>query len=242
MAPANKNHKAQREAAFISAPFEKKALPWLAKRLPNWVLPDHLTFLGIICAIGIGLAYMLSNESVIWLWAASALLIVHWFGDSLDGTLARVRGIERPKYGYYLDHLTDAFSTAVICIGLGLSPYMLLTIGLGLAVAYLILSINVYLEASTFGKFKLGYSLVGPTEARVGLIIVNTLLALGVGLNFHIDGIGLTVLDVIGAAAIGSMLVMLVARAAQNLRNLAHEEPVKGPTIRSHLHGWAGRF
>ena len=87
-------------------------------------MPDHLTALGVLAAVGIAAAYVLSNGDKMWLWAASALLIVHWLGDSLDGTLARVRKTERPRYGYYLDHLVDAFATAAIGIGLGLSPYM----------------------------------------------------------------------------------------------------------------------
>jgi hypothetical protein len=93
-------------------------------------MPDHLTALGVLAALGVATAYVLSNGDSAWLWAASALLVVHWFGDSLDGTLARVRKSERPTYGYYLDHLVDALATAMIGIGLGLSPHMLLATGL----------------------------------------------------------------------------------------------------------------
>jgi archaetidylinositol phosphate synthase len=114
----------------LLARVEAYALRSIAVRLPRWVLPDHLTALGVVAALGVGACYLLSNHSPAWLWAASALLVVHWLGDSLDGTLARVRRIERPRYGYYLDHLTDAFSTVVIGIGLGLSPYMLLATAL----------------------------------------------------------------------------------------------------------------
>jgi len=138
---------AAREPNFLLAPVERRVLPWLAKRLPSWMLPDHLTALGIVAALAIGVAYALSNGGSAWLWIASGLLVVHWFADSLDGTLARIRKIERPRYGYYLDHLTDAISTAAIGIGLGLSPHMLLSTGLIIVVAYLVMSINVYLEA-----------------------------------------------------------------------------------------------
>src|SRR5207237_5865744 len=110
--------------------------------------------------------YVLSNESALWLWIASGLLVMHWLGDSLDGTLARVRGIQRPRYGYYLDHLVDAVSTALIGLGLGLSPYMLLSVGTLIVVASLILSINVCLEAHAIGRFSLGYGLVGPARVR----------------------------------------------------------------------------
>jgi phosphatidylglycerophosphate synthase len=149
---------------------------------------------------------------------------VHWFGDSLDGTLARVRKIERPRYGYYLDHLVDAFSTAAIGIGLGLSPYMLLAIGTLIVVAYLMLSINVYLESYALGRFRLAYGRVGPTEVRLLLIAVDTTLALGLG-SVDLAGVDLTILDVVGLAMAGGMLVALAGRAWSNLRALAKEEP-----------------
>ena len=138
----------------------------------------------MLAAIGVAVAYQLANDSLDWLWVASALLVVQWFGDSLDGTLARVRKIERPTYGYYLDHLVDAIATAAIGIGLGLSPLMLLSIGTLIVVAYLILSINVYLESFAFGRFSIGYGYVGPTEIRLILIALNTVVALGAGLDF----------------------------------------------------------
>src|SRR3954465_2500251 len=137
---------AAREPNFLLARHEKRVLTWIARRLPRWILPDDLTALGVAAAIGICIAYQATNADRAWLWVASALLVVHWLGDSLDGTLARVRGIERPRYGYYLDHLVDALSTACIGIGLGLSPHMLLALGFGVVVAYLVLSINTYLE------------------------------------------------------------------------------------------------
>ena len=164
-----------------------------------------------------------------WLWAASGLLVVHWFGDSLDGTLARVRRSERPRYGYYLDHLVDAIATALIGIGLGVSPYMLLITGLVIVIAYLVLSINTYLETQALGVFSLGYGRLGPTEARAGLIVVNTLLALGVAPAISIFGLGITVLDVVALGAAGAMLVALGVRAARNLRELARREPAQRP-------------
>jgi archaetidylinositol phosphate synthase len=219
---------APREKTFLLARPEARVLEWIARRLPRRVMPDHKTALGVLAAFGIAGAYLLSNGDKTWLWAASALLVVHWLGDSLDGTLARVRGIERPRYGYYLDHLVDALATAVIGIGLGLSPWMLLAVGLVIVVAYLVLSINTYLETHAFGVFSLGYGRLGPTEARLGLIVLNTLLALGVGLGFHVAGLGLTVLDLVGLGIAAAMLAGLVARAARNLRRLAELEPAGG--------------
>ena len=108
---------APRDKQFILAVPEARVLEWIARRLPAAIKPDHLTALGVLAAIGIAAAYVLSNGDSAWLWAASGLLVLHWLGDSLDGTLARVRRSERPRYGYYLDHLVDAFATAAIGIG-----------------------------------------------------------------------------------------------------------------------------
>jgi archaetidylinositol phosphate synthase len=216
---------APREKQFLLARLEGRVLEWIARRLPSWVMPDHLTALGVVAAFGIAGAYVASNGDKLWLWAASALLVVHWLGDSLDGTLARVRGIERPTYGYYLDHLVDALATAVIGLGLGLSPYALLSVGLVIVVVYLMLSVNTYLETQAFGVFRLGYGRVGPTEMRLALVALNTLIAVGMGLGFEVAGLGLTVLDLIGLGVAGVMVVALLTRAARNLRVLAEREP-----------------
>jgi len=214
---------ATREKTFLLARPEGRVLEWIARRLPAWVMPDHLTALGVLAAIGIAVAYALSNQDPVWLWAASGLLVVHWLGDSLDGTLARVRKTERPRYGYYLDHLVDAIATALIGIGLGLSPYMLLATGLVVVIAYLVLSINTYLETNTLGVFSLGYGRLGPTEARVGLVAINTVLALGVVPTAL--GMGLLDFVVLGIAAV--MIGALGVRALRNLRELARLEPAR---------------
>ena len=213
---------APRSKQFLLARHEGRVLDWIARRLPARVMPDHMTALGVLAAFGIAGAYLLSNGDKAWLWAASALLVVHWLGDSLDGTLARVRRIERPKYGYYLDHLVDAGATIVIGAGLGLSPYMSLVTGLAIVIAYLALSINTYLETQVFGVFSLGYGRFGPTEARAGLIALNLVLLAG----------ATSVLDIAGLALAGVMLLGLGVRAARNLRVLAAREPagVSTPT------------
>ena len=218
---------AAREKTFLLARPEARVLESIARRLPRFVMPDHLTLLGVLAAVGIAAAYALSNRDPVWLWAASGLLVVHWLGDSLDGTLARVRRSERPRYGYYLDHLVDAIATALIGIGLGLSPYMLLATGLVIVVAYLVLSINTYLETNVLGVFSLGYGRLGPTEARLALIAVNTLLALGIAPAVSVAGVGVTGLDVVGLAVAALMVAGLAARAARNLRELARREPAQ---------------
>jgi phosphatidylglycerophosphate synthase len=210
---------APREKTFLLARAESRLLTWLADRLPARVMPDHMTALGVLAALGIVAAYALSRDASAWFWVASGLLVVHWLGDSLDGTLARVRGIQRPRYGYYLDHLVDALATACIGIGLGLSLHVSLVVGLVAVVAYLVLSINTYLETSVFGTFRLGYGRVGPTEARLALIGLNTALALSGGFS----------LDVPVLVLAGLMLLGLLARAAGNLRELARAEPAGRP-------------
>jgi archaetidylinositol phosphate synthase len=216
---------AQREPNFLLANPERRLLRWIAARLPRWILPDDLTAVGVLSAFAICAAYQLSNHSLDWLWVASALLVVHWLGDSLDGTLARVRHIERPTYGYYLDHLVDAVSTAAIGIGLGLSPFMLLSVGTLIVVAYLVLSINVYLESYAFGRFSIGYGLLGPTELCLILIALNVALALHLGLDFTVGDLRMTVLDLIGLAIAATMITLLFGRVARNLRELARREP-----------------
>jgi phosphatidylglycerophosphate synthase len=214
-----------RDKDFLLAAAEQRVLHAIAERLPARVLPDHLTALGILAALGIAAAYVLSNGEPAWLLVATVLLVVHWLGDSLDGTLARVRRIERPTYGYYLDHLVDGLATAAIGLGLGLSPHMLLATGLLIVIAYLLLSINTYLETSAFGVFRLGYGRIGPTEARLGLAAVNLAMFAGLALDATVLGVGVTVLDLAGLAAAAGMLVALLVRASHNLRLLAEREP-----------------
>src|SRR5260221_14797041 len=133
---------------FLLAGAEQRALQALAARVPRTIRSNHLTAIGMLAAAGAGAAYALTRYDPAWLWVASLMLGVNWLGDSLDGTLAPVRGTQRPKYGYYLDHVVDAFSTAVIRLGIGLSPEVNLGVALGLVVVYPALSTNVYLESS----------------------------------------------------------------------------------------------
>lgn len=215
----------ERVSRFTLQRFERWALPRLARALPEWVVPDHLTVLGLFASTCIAACYVLSNRHPAWLWGASLFLVVQWYGDSLDGTLARVRGIERPRYGFYLDHLTDAYSTVAIGLGLGLSPYMLLSVGLANVIGYLVLSINVYLETHVYGEFRFGFGRLGPTEARVILIALNT-LALVIGpLPFRLLGAPATAFDLGGLLTVAAMLALLSGRVYANLRRLAALEP-----------------
>ena len=214
---------ARRELTFLLARPERRLLEALATRLPPWVTSDRLTALGVVGALGAGAAYALSTLSAAWLWAASALLAVHWLGDSLDGTVARVRRAERPRYGYYLDHIVDAFSTAAIGAGIGLSPYVDLGVALAGVVAYLVLSINVYLEAAALGAFRLGYGRIGPTEVRIVLVIANVALGL--------SGPSAAVVPVCNGAAVALAIGMFAAVAARIRRNVAALARLEPPPL-----------
>ena len=212
---------APREKAFLLARPEQRLLEAIARRLPAPVRPDHLTALALAAAVAFAVAAATGH-----LWTAAALLVVHWLGDSLDGTLARVRRAERPRYGYYLDHLADAAATALVGLGLGLSAHMHLAAGLVLVIAYLALSINSYLETQALGRFTLGYGRLGPTEARLGLIALLAAVALGAEVTLA----GLTLLDLVALGAAAGMVLALVARARrQPARARRAREPYAAP-------------
>jgi archaetidylinositol phosphate synthase len=164
---------AKREHRSILASIEKKALVWMAARMPRWVNSDHLTALGFIALLGIAAAYYWARTSKAGFAVASALFIVNWFGDSLDGTLARVRNQQRPRYGFYIDHVLDTLGSVFVFGGLALSGYMSERVALGLLVAWLLLSVEVYLATYTLGTFHLSFAAFGPTEFRLLMIAGN---------------------------------------------------------------------
>jgi phosphatidylglycerophosphate synthase len=158
------------------ARFEQWALPRMARRLPDAVTPDTLTVIGLVAAVVIAASYVLTQYSLAWLWLASAGFVVHWWGDSLDGTLARVRDIRRERYGFYVDHQSDAVSTLIIFLGLGFSPLMDLSIALFLIVGYYLMMILVNLVTIARDVFKISFGGFGPTESRIAMIGANTLV------------------------------------------------------------------
>ncbi len=223
---------AKREPRHLLRGFEAYALPRIARALPRWILPDHMTIVGVASAFAIGACYALSGRSVAFLWIANALWVVNWLGDSLDGTLARVRRIERPRYGYYLDHLTDMFSAAAICVGLGFSPYLLMPVALAILMGFYLLSINVYLETHVLGVFQFGYGRLGPTELRVILILAGTAFALDWAPVLRLKGTAFGPIDLLGLLGVLAMFGFLARRVTANLIHLGRLEPpnvVKGP-------------
>jgi archaetidylinositol phosphate synthase len=166
--------KQERINDILLGPLERPALAWLVKRMPAWVTPDILTGLGAFAALLIGVSYWLCNFNHNFLWLASLGFLVNWFGDSLDGSLARFRKIERPRYGFFIDHTIDAFSQTLIFLGIGLSPFVDFGIACLCLIGYLLMDILVYINTYITGRFRLSYGKLGPTEVRVIAILVNT--------------------------------------------------------------------
>ena len=154
---------------------EKKILVWMALRLPKWVNPDLLTWLGLAGACIAGVGYILTNFNVCFLWVSSFGLVLNWFGDSLDGTLARVRNIQRPMYGFFLDHNVDGMTVLIICVGAGFSPLISFSASMLILAGYFLLSIFTYINTFLKNEFKISYGKLGPTEMRLAIIFVNTL-------------------------------------------------------------------
>ncbi len=161
---------------ILLGPLERPALRWLAAHMPVWVNPDILTGVGILGSVVTFLGYWLTNINANFLWLASLGLVINWFGDSLDGTLARYRKIERPKYGFFVDHTVDAMSTLLVVFGLGLSPYVRFEIACLALISYLLMSVLVYIRTYVDGVFKISYGKFGPTEVRLIVIIANTVI------------------------------------------------------------------
>lgn len=151
---------------------EKVLLVWLAKKQPKWMTSDILTYIGVFGSILFAIGGYLSNGNILWLWLSSFGLFIHWYGDSLDGTLARVRNTQRPVYGFFIDHTLDAITTFFIFLGAGLSPMFRMDIALLILAGYLCLSIYTYICTIIMDEFRLTYGGMGPTEFRILLIIL----------------------------------------------------------------------
>lgn len=159
---------------------ERRLLTWICRGLPTWVTPDRLTALALVGAVAIFAGYAASAFGRDWLWLCVAGYVVHWFGDSLDGSLARYRSIERPRYGYFVDHSADALGVLLIVGGLGVSPFVRLDVSLIALAGYYLLAIHTFLAARVIREFKLTYVSAGPTELRLILIgLTVTMYALG---------------------------------------------------------------
>jgi len=176
-------NKHKRTNDILLGPLERPVLNWFALHMPAWVSPDGCTVIGVIGTIMIATGYVLSRYNRNFLWLASLGFLVNWFGDSMDGTLARHRRIERPTFGFFLDHIVDAASQVPIFLGLGMTPYVSFNIASLTLIFYLLLSILAYIRTCVAGEFKISYGKLGPTEIRVLAILLNTGMYFG-GVKF----------------------------------------------------------
>ena len=203
---------------------EKRALLWLASHTPSCIDPDHLTVLGLASQLGAGVCYALAARNRYALLGVIVCLGLNWLGDSLDGTLARVRHCQRPRYGFYVDHMVDSFGALALMGGLALSGYMHPWIAIGLLVAFLMLSVQSYLATHALGEFRLSFWGFGPTELRILLAFGN--LALFWKPVVHFLGGKYRLFDVGGAIGLAGMSLMLVFFTAQNTVRLYREERI----------------
>jgi len=214
-----------REHNSILMSVEKRFLVWTAPRLPRWVSSDHLTLLGMLGMVLGGLAYWASRWDERSLWLVVAALALNWFGDSMDGTLARVRGHQRPRYGFYVDHVVDVVGVLFLVGGLTVSGYVTPVIGLGILIGFQVLAAESFLATHALGIFRLSFMRVGPTELRI-VLALGTLFLL-YRPRVEIVGFGPFLLfDIGGVCAIGAMLFALSVSAIRNTIVLYRAEPV----------------
>jgi len=210
------------QVSFVTAA-EKRVLAWFAARMPGWVNSDHLTALGFAAQIMVGVSYALARYNRQWLLWGVLFLAVNWFGDSLDGTLARFRNRQRPRYGFYVDHVIDAIGSTALMVGLALSGYMSPIVAMSLLVAFLLLAIETYLATYTVGKFHLSFFNLGPTEIRIILAIGNVALYVR-GPWSHIAGRRFLLFDVGAVVAMIGMGTMFLYAAIKHTVQLYREE------------------
>lgn len=202
---------------------ERRLLNWLCAHMPVWVTPDLMTTVGFVGSLTIFAGYALSVLSPIWLWLAVAGYFINWFGDSLDGSLARYRKIERPEYGYFIDHSIDAFSNMLIMLGLGLTPYIRFDVALFTLVGYLLLSIHTFLAARVIGEFKLSYLAAGPTELRIILIAITIFMfASGTGPDLWNNLTGLDMFVGISGVILILLFIIQTVSTAMKLQKIYH--------------------
>ena len=207
----------------VLAAAERRLLTWLCERMPRWVTPDRLTIVGMIGSVMVFAGYATSGWAAWTLWVTISGYVVQWFGDSMDGSLARFRRIERPNYGYFLDHSCDGVATVLIIGGIGCSPFVRLDVALFAAIGYLLLSVYAYLAAKACGELKLSYLAAGPTELRlmlIGLTLAMLILGHAPGLFGQISGFDIFV-GVIGAI----LTVLFLNQSIVTGRRLARLEP-----------------
>ena len=215
---------ARRVHESLTAVIERRALIWMAAHSPAWITSDRLTALGLMAQIAAGACYALARFNRCALLAACGCIALNWLGDSLDGTLARVRNQQRPRYGFYVDHMVDVFGSVALLGGMGLSGLIHWQIAAAMLVAFLILSSESYLATYTLGRFELSQGWFGPTELRLLLIAGN--LALMRSPWATVFGHRTLLLDIGGAIAAAAMLGLALWITARHTFDLYREEPL----------------
>jgi archaetidylinositol phosphate synthase len=215
-------HDAIRIQESITSGPERKVLCWLAARMPGAINSDHLTVLGFAAMFLAGASYSIARWNRIGLLLATFFLVLNWFGDSLDGTLARVRNCQRPRYGFYVDHIIDSLGALFLMSGLALSTCVDWRIADAMLIAFLLLSIETYLATYTLGTFRLSFALFGPTEIRILLALANTVLWFDP--NAAVPGFHLRLFDFAGLLGSCAMLLMALVAAIIHTRELYMKE------------------
>lgn len=229
---ASENH--QRINNILLGPLERPALNWLARHMPAWITPDELTGVGMFAAVLIFLGYTLTVYDKNFLWLASFGFVLNWFGDSLDGTLARLRHIERPRYGFFIDHTIDAASEVLVFLGIGFSAYVSFKWAALALIGYLLLSVLVYITTYVKGVFRISYIGLGPTEMRVIAILGNLVVFFAGNPRYQLPPFGtFTFYDlvaiVLAALFFGAFLYMTFtqARELNRLESIKPHRPNK---------------
>jgi len=208
----------------LTAPMERRALYWMAVRAPKWVTSDQLTLLGLTAQIAAGICYALSHYHPYALLLVNLCVALNWLGDSLDGTLARVRHQQRPRYGFYVDHMVDVFGSVALMCGLGFSGFLHWQTAAAILVAFLLLSGESYLATHTLSCFQLSQGIFGPTEIRILLVIGN--LALLRSPYSTVFEYKMLLFDLGGTIAAISMFLMAIIVTMRHTAELYRQEPL----------------
>lgn len=204
---------------------EIRFIRWFVGIAPDWVSPDVMTIIGMIGSVLILIGYMLTRQSSAFLWLASFGFILNWFGDSLDGNIARIRHIERPRYGYFVDHSLDTISMLFIFVGLGLTPHINIMVALSALISYLLMSIHVYINAQVNKEFKISYAKLGPTEGRLIFVIGNIVMYFAGMNSFSLLNYTLSIYDIYFIGWTIVLLLIFFGNVFKGIVKLYQEEP-----------------
>jgi archaetidylinositol phosphate synthase len=217
----SESQKHKRVNDILLGPLERPALQWLAEHAPPWMTPDVLTGIGILGSLLIFGAYILTGVDKNFLWLVNLGLLINWYGDSLDGTVARYRKIERPKFGFFIDHTVDAFSQFFVVMGLGLSPYVRFEIAAMALIGYLLMSVYVYVDTYVTGVFRISYGKIGPTEVRAIIVLVNIAVYFLGNPSLNLSFVELSVFDLFVSALALVLFVTFTISTVTRARELA---------------------